>query len=87
MRRPRLAATIPAVEMAKVLPGLDALSPADLYDVVVRRDFRNVVGYWPSRGEQAVLDAARALQTLGECCDADTVDAVLGVFARLRGVR
>lgn len=74
-----------AQEIARAaLSALAELDDAQLHDVVEKRNFREVVGYWPSAGETAVLDAARALGTLLERCDSDTVGQVLDVVDRVR---
>lgn len=74
-----------AQEIARAaLPALAGLDDAQLYEVVVRRNWRKVLGYSPSAGATAVLDAARALGTLLERCDGDTVGQVLDVVDRVR---
>lgn len=74
-----------AQEIARAaLPALAELDDAQLYEVVVRRNWRKVLGYLPSAEATAVLDAARALGTLLERCDSHTVGQVLEVVDRVR---
>ena len=46
--------------------------------------WRDRLGYYPSSGEIAAIDAARALETVLERCDSDTIGQVLEVVDRVR---
>ena len=74
-----------AQEIARAaLPALAELDDAQLRRVVYNRDWRVVLGYYPSAGEAAVLNAAFTLELLLERCDGDTVGQVLEVVDRVR---
>lgn len=73
-----------AHEIARAaLPACEPLTDDQLRRVVDGQ-FRTVLGYYPSGGEVAVLDAARALGALLGRCDGDTVGRVLEVVDRAR---
>lgn len=70
------------IELARLLPVLSELDDRALQDIAVRRDWRNVLGCWPSAGERAFLDAAQAVSILIERCDAETVTGFLELVDR-----